>query len=419
MFSKFNQLFREFPSRFWLVVVASFIDGIGSTLLFPFFALYITKKFNVGMTEAGIVLGLFSLFGLLGGMVGGALTDKLGRKNLIIFGLVFSALSTLTLGFVNDLRVLYPLAVLIGSLSNIAGPAQNAMVADILPEEQRQEGFGVLRVAGNLAWIIGPTIGGLVANQSFFALFVIDSVVSCIVAAFFYRLIPETMPEAHETSKPQSVLHTFIGYRQVVRDLAFMAFLLASILMLVVYQQAYSSLSVFLRDYHNVSTQGYGFLLTSSAIVVVLFQFWVSRLIKSRPPFLMMAFGTLFYMIGFGMFGFVSAYYLFVAAIVVITTGEMIVVPTSQALAANFAPEDMRGRYMAVYGLSWALPSTLGPAAAGYVLDNFNPNLLWYIGGILCAVAAFFFYLLHLRLGTQRRFVSPPEEIQTIPATTD
>lgn len=419
MFSKFNQLFREFPSRFWLVVVAYFIDGIGSTLLFPFFALYITKKFNVGMTEAGIVLGLFSLFGLLGGMVGGALTDKLGRKNLIIFGLVFSALSTLTLGFVNDLRVLYPLAVLIGSLSNIAGPAQNAMVADILPEEQRQEGFGVLRVAGNLAWIIGPTIGGLVANQSFFALFVIDSVVSCIVAAFFYRLIPETMPEAHETSKPQSVLHTFIGYRQVVRDLAFMAFLLASILMLVVYQQAYSSLSVFLRDYHNVSTQGYGFLLTSSAIVVVLFQFWVSRLIKSRPPFLMMAFGTLFYMIGFGMFGFVSAYYLFVAAIVVITTGEMIVVPTSQALAANFAPEDMRGRYMAVYGLSWALPSTLGPAAAGYVLDNFNPNLLWYIGGILCAVAAFFFYLLHLRLGTQRRFVSPPEEIQTIPATTD
>lgn len=419
MFSKFNQLFREFPSRFWLVVVASFIDGIGSTLLFPFFALYITKKFNVGMTEAGIVLGLFSLFGLLGGMVGGALTDKLGRKNLIIFGLVFSALSTLTLGFVNDLRVLYPLAVLIGSLSNIAGPAQNAMVADILPEEQRQEGFGVLRVAGNLAWIIGPTIGGLVANQSFFALFVIDSVVSCIVAAFFYRLIPETMPEAHETSKPQSVLHTFIGYRQVVRDLAFMAFLLASILMLVVYQQAYSSLSVFLRDYHNVSTQGYGFLLTSSAIVVVLFQFWVSRLIKSRPPFLMMAFGTLFYMIGFGMFGFVSAYYLFVTAIVVITTGEMIVVPTSQALAANFAPEDMRGRYMAVYGLSWALPSTLGPAAAGYVLDNFNPNLLWYIGGILCAVAAFFFYLLHLRLGTQKRFVSPPEEIQTIPATTD
>ncbi len=419
MLSNLNKLFREFPARFWLVVTASFIDGIGSTLLFPFFALYITKKFNVGMTEAGVVLGLFSLFGLLGGMLGGALTDKLGRKKLIIFGLVFSAASTLTLGFVNDLRVLYPLAVLIGSLSNIAGPAQNAMVADILPEEQRQEGFGVLRVAGNLAWIIGPTIGGLVANQSFFALFVIDSIMSCIVAAFFYRLIPETMPEAHAESKSQSILQTFMGYRQVMRDLAFMAFLVASILMLAVYQQAYNSLSVFLRDYHSVSAQGYGFLLTSSAIVVVLFQFWVSRLIKLRPPFLMMALGTLFYMIGFGMFGFVSAYYLFVTAIVVITIGEMIVVPTSQALAANFAPEDMRGRYMAVYGLSWALPSTLGPAAAGYVLDNFNPNLLWYIGGILCAVAAFFFYLLHLRLRTQKRFAPLPEGTQSLPVLTD
>jgi len=419
MFSRLNKLYHEFPSRFWVVVIASFVDGIGGTLLFPFFALYITKKFNVGMTEAGIVLGIFSFFGLLGSVIGGALTDKFGRKKLILFGLVFSAVSTLSLGFVNDLRILYPLAVVIGSLSNIGGPAQNAMVADILPEEQRQEGFGVLRVAGNLAWIIGPTIGGLVANRSFFSLFVIDSIISCIVAVFFYRLIPETMPEAHEDAKHESVLQTFAGYGQVARDFAFMAFLIASILMLAVYQQAYNSLSVFLRDQHGVSTQGYGFLLTSSAITVVLFQFWVSRLIKYRPPFLMMAFGTIFYMIGFSMFGFVSAYYLFVTAIVVITTGEMIIVPTSQALAANFAPEEMRGRYMAVYGLSWALPSTLGPAAAGYILDHYNPNLLWYIGGILCGVAAFFFYVLHLRLGTQTRFASPPEETQSIPATTD
>jgi MFS family permease len=144
--------------------------------------------------------------------------------------------------------------------------------------------------------------------------------------------------------------------------------------------------------------------LTARAIVVILFQFSVTRVMKRRPPFLVMALGTLFYMLGFGMFGFVSAYWLFVAAVVVITIGEMIIMPTSQALAANFAPEKMRGRYMAAYGLTYMLPAAIAPGAAGIILDNFNPNLVWYIGAGLCAVSAFSFYALHLKLGKRERF---------------
>ena len=77
------------------MVGVSFIDHVGGTMLFPFFSLYITQKFGVGMTQAGIVLGLFAISGLVGQMIGGALTDKFGRRKLIIGGLVFSALSTL------------------------------------------------------------------------------------------------------------------------------------------------------------------------------------------------------------------------------------------------------------------------------------------------------------------------------------
>ncbi len=128
------------------------------------------------------------------------------------------------------------------------------------------------------------------------------------------------------------------------------------------------------------------------------------RVIKRRPQFLMMAFGTLFYLIGFGMFGIVSAYWLFVLAVVIITVGEMIVMPTSQTLAAGFARTDMRGRYMAVFGLSISIPSMLGPLAAGIVLDNYRPNLLWYLSALLCAISASGFYGLHRQLGAQARF---------------
>ncbi len=419
MFTRFNKVYHEFPRLFWVVVLARFVDGVGGTLLFPFFALYITQKFHVGMEEAGILLGISSLFGLIGSMLGGALTDKFGRKQLILFGLVFSAVSTLTFGLVTKISVLLPIVVVVGLLSNIGDPAVGAMIADILPERQRQEGFGILRVVGNFAWIIGPTIGGFLANINFFYLFVIDSVMSCIVAVIIYRALPETKPAPREHEKGEPFLKTVAGYRFAIRDTAFMSFIIANILMLLVYQQMYSSLSVYLRDHHGINPQGYGLLMTTSAVTVVFFQFWVTRLIKRRPPFLMMAFGTIFYVIGFVLFGVVGAFVLFALNIVIITIGEMIVVPTSQALVAGFAPEQMRGRYMAVAGLSWAIPSTIGPGAAGYILDHYNPNLLWYIGGALCSLSVIAFYILHLRLGRREQFAPTPEEGASLAAPAD
>lgn len=406
----FKKIAREFPRRFWTVVGVSFIDHVGGTMLFPFFSLYITEKFNVGMTQAGIVLGIFSLAGLFGQMIGGALTDKFGRRKLIIFGLVFSALSTLTLGLVKDFSVLIPLAFVIGVLSDVAGPAHGAMIADILPEHQRQEGFGIMRVIGNLAWIIGPTIGGFVAAKSFLALFITDAIISCIVAVLFFLFIAETKPETHEDQNQESFLKTFVGYGKVLTNAAFMAFLVATMLMMLVYQQMYNTLSVYLRDNHGIDPKGYGFLLTASAIIVILFQFSVTRYIKKKPPFNIMAIGTIFYMIGFSLFGLVRMYWLFVLAIIIVTVGEMLVVPTSQTLVANFAPEEMRGRYMGVFGMTWSIPGIIAPGLAGLILDNYNPNLLWYIGGVLCAISALSYFALQIKLGKQERFAPSPEE---------
>jgi MFS family permease len=408
MFANVQKVYYEFPRRFWGVTGVSFIDNIGFTLLFPFFALYITQEFGVGMAQAGLVLGTFSISSFVGGIIGGALTDRIGRKKLILFGLIASAITTLSLGLVSEFYLLFPLAIIIGIVADVAGPAHQAMIADILPEHQRQEGFGIMRVVRNLAWIIGPTIGGFLANFDFLWLFIIDALISCVVALLFFLFIAETKPAAKEGEKPETMLKTFGGYARVLRDMPFVGFIVAAVLMGVVYIQMYNSLSVFLRDVHGTSPQGFGFLLSTSAIIVILFQFWTSRAIKTRPPFLMMALGSLLYMFGFGMFGFVSVYALFAVAMIIITMGEMVVMPTSSTLAANFAPEAMRGRYMAVFSLVWVVPGAIGPAAAGYILDNFaDPRVLWIIGGALCATAALAFYALHLRMGKTARFASP------------
>jgi MFS family permease len=406
MLNNFKVTYKEFPAKFWVVVAASFVDRVGGTLIFPFFALYITQKFDVGMTQAGVLIGVFSFSGLIGNMLGGALTDRFGRRVMVLFGLVFSALSSVAMGLVNELYVFYILAVIVGFLSDIAGPAWQAMIADILPEEKRAEGFGILRVVGNMAWIVGPSIGGLMAARSYLMLFVMDAVSSLITAVIIYRMIPETMPEMAQEGAPSSMLATLAGYRKVLTDRLYMAYIIVSMLMLVVYLQMYNTLSVYLRDVHGVSPQGYGFLLTMSAVTVIFLQFWVTRRAKKYPPFLMMALGAAFYLVGFSMYGFVSAYALFVTAVVLITFGEMIVMPVGQALAANFAPEDMRGRYLALFSLAWALPATFGPGIAGLILDNFNPNWVWYASGILCFLAVVGF--LFLNQATRARLGDEP-----------
>jgi MFS family permease len=396
---KFNQahaVYDEYPRQFWILILGSFIDRLGGALLFPFFTLYITRKFGVGMTTVGVIFGVFSVSSVVGSMFGGALSDRLGRKGLLLFGLVMSALSSLVMGSVNDLGLFLAVVVFVGVLADSAGPARQAMVADLLPEGQRAQGFGILRVVINLSVTIGPMIGGLLAARSYMLLFVSDAVTSLITAGIVYVALQETRPGAAsgEEVSQETMAQTFGGYVQVLRDAAFGWFLAASVLMVLVYMQMNTTLAVYLRDSHGISVQGFGYILSLNAAMVVLFQFPITRWISKYRSLVVMAVGTLLYAVGFAMYGFFSTYILFLGAMVVITVGEMFTAPVGQAIAARLAPEDMRGRYMAVFGFSWVLPTAVGPLLAGLVMDNADPRWVWYGAGILGLVAAAAFYLL-------------------------
>ena len=394
---KVRDIYKEYPPTFWRIIGVTFIDRVGGAMLFPFFALYLTKKFEIGMTQVGVLFVAFSISSFIGSMLGGAITDRFGRKSIIIFGLVASSLSTLAMGFINTYQLFFILAIFVGILTDTAGPAHQAMIADILPEEKRAEGYGILRVAFNLAVTFGPAIGGILAATSYLSLFVTDAVISLITAGLFIRFVPETKPESSPDEPQPTVGGTFRGYLSVFQDKAFMLFMGATILMVLTYMNMNTTLGVFLRDFHSVPEAGYGMLLSINAAMVVFLQFPITRKVEKFKPLLVMAGGTFLTAIGFALYGFVSNYLFFIVAMVIITFGEMIVSPVSQALVAKFAPEKMRGRYMAVFGISWGIPFAVGPVLAGIVLDNYDPRLLWYIaGGVgLLAVVGF--------LGLQKR----------------
>lgn len=400
MQAKITGIYNQFPKAFWTLIGGSFIDRLGGALIFPFFALFITEKFSVGMTQVGLLFSIFSITSLVGGFVGGAVTDRLGRRWMLIFGLVVSALSSLIMGLVDSLELFYAAAVIAGLLAHSGGPAQQAMVADLLPEEQRPEGFGILRVAINLAVTIGPAIGGLLAASSYLLLFVADAVSSLITAGIVFLKLPETRPDHEGDQGEDSLRQVLSGYQVALQDGPFMAFLLISIFMVSVYTQMNTTLSVYLRDVHGIPAQGYGLVLSLNAAMVVLLQFWVTHRVSSQPAMLMMAAGAALYGIGFGMYGFISGPSVFLLALfamVIITFGEMIASPVAQAVAARFAPEHMRGRYMAMFGFSWMLPFAVAPLGAGLIMDHFDPRWVWYLSGLVSLLATLGFITLHAR----------------------
>jgi len=368
----------------------------------------------VGMTEVGILFAIFAAGSILGSAIGGALSDKYGRRVIVLFGLVVSGIGSILMGLVNDLTIFFILAACLGFFGNFGGPARQAMVVDLLPTEKQAEGFGILRVAVNLSATIGPIFGGFIATQSFMLLFIGDALSSIITAFIVYGVIPETKPQKLDDKPEETVAKTFKGYKEVLNDWVFVVFLAVSAITMLVYMQFNTTLPVFLMDVYGFPMQAFGLLVGMNAAMVVLFQFWITRKISKYAPMKMIALGTLLYMIGFGMYGFVSTVYMFFIAMAILTVGEMIAMPISQTAVASFASEDKRGRYMAVYGFHWAIPTLFGVYAAGLVMDNIGPNWVWYLAGILCLFSAVGFWLLHGP--TKKRFSEVRESSKVMEA---
>jgi len=402
--TSFYKKLNSYPSQFRVLMAITFIDSVGGAVMFPFFSLYLTAKFGVGMTQVGLLFTGYAIGNMIGSTLGGALTDTLGRKRVIVVALVGSALGGLAMGFLDSYVLFLALSWIVGILGGAGSPARQAMVADLLPEEQRSEGFAMLRMLNNLAVTVGPAIGGLLATRSYLLLFVSDAVMSLIAAVVVILVMKETKPAIPQEEEAGSVATAFGGYGRAFRDSPFILFIVACALTALVSMQMNSTLSVYLRDSHGVSTQGFGYILSLNAAMVVLFQFAITSALSRYPRLMILAAGTLLYGVGLAMYGFVSVYALFLVAMATITVGEMMFWPTAQSMASTFAPEDMRGRYMATFGYTHALTMMVGPLLSGLLMDNADPRWLWYVSGLLGLVGAGVF--LRLRRRVEKRVAS-------------
>ena len=389
---RLKTLLADFPRQFWILFGGTLINQIGSGMVFPFLTLYLHQRLSLSMTLVGVILSVWSVSALLGQLLGGSLTDQLGRKKLMAFSLGATAIGLVGFGLADTLATAVIAVVFEGFVSSMFQPARDAMVADLVASDKRAQAYGLLRVVANLGIAIGPAIGGFLASVSYLIAFLASASATLLFFLITLFLMRETKPIAAPQKQASAAAPG--NFATVFRDRLFVVFTAATALAVIAYSQMMTVLPVYMKDQFSLGETFFGWVMTTNAGMVVLLQFPITRATEKLPRLLLIAAGAILYATGVASVALASSFEHFIASMVVLTLGEMIVVPTATAVTADLAPQELRGRYMGVLGLTWNVGFGIGPILGGVITDQIAPRALWPIMGSAALVGALVLLLL-------------------------
>lgn len=367
------------PGSAWVLFAGSFVNRLG-TFVLPFITLYLTRN-GFSVPQAGLAIAAYGLGGLLSQILGGLLADRIGRRNTIALSMLSTGALTLALWQAETLALIYPLMFGIGCMGELHRPAAGALIADLLPSEQRVTAFTLYRLFVNVGWAGGLALGGFLAERSFDLVFVGDAATSITFGVISLVALPHgTRTARHEEA------HLPTARSSILADRGFLLFLGAVLITGAVYSQNVSTMPLHIRD-AGYSASTYGLLQSLNGVIVALFELpviaWTQRFERLR----MVALGELLIGLAFATLLFADTLPLLVAMVAVWTIGEMIESPMASAIAADRAPTHARGRYQSAFGSMFGIAWIFGPML-GTITFAANTAVLWAACGVLGIVAA-------------------------------
>lgn len=369
---------------FWGMLIST----TGASMIWPFLLIYIKGRVNLPLSTVAILTSINATTGLFSALIAGPITDRLGRKWLLVFGLVGNGLVYLVMSQANTLPVFAVLMALSGIFNPVYRVSTDAMIADMIPPEKRPDAYALVRLSHNVGISVGPSIGGLLTVLSYSFTFFFAASGMITYGLLFSILAMETLPVK---STSQGIEKTFLGYFEVLRDRPFLTFAFTFILVQMSAVFIWVLLPVYSHDQFGIPENQYGLIPTTNALIVVFFQVLVTRMTRKYPPLPVMALGSLLYALGVGSVALGGSFLAFWMSMVIMTLGELVLMPTASTYVALLAPADMRGRYMSISGLTWNAAFGIAPIVGGYLYDNIAPKAIW-ICGLLTGLAAFWGY---------------------------
>jgi len=386
---RFNQY--DYPTQFWLLFWGMLISTAGASMIWPFLMIYVSEKLDLQMTSVASLMTLNAVAGIFASFIVGPITDRAGRKITMVVGLFATGILYLAMIPAETMFSFAILMTLRGLFNPLYRVGADAMVADLIPEKDRADAYALTRLSKNVGVALGPAVGGFVATASYSYAFWAAAIGLIAFSILVLLYAQETLPEQSETIHQRNT--GINSYKTVFSNKTFIPFIMAFTLAQIGSIIVWVLMGVYAKSNYGIIENQYGLIPMTNALMVVFLQMYVTRKTKNNKPLLMLSLGAFLYASGVTSVTFANDFLGFWLSMVIITTGELILVPTATTFVANIAPQNMRGRYMSIFSLSWGVAAGIGPVVGGYLNDNISPKAIWIGGGVIWLMGALWFLI--------------------------
>lgn len=382
-----NKFFR---SPLFLMALTIFIDIAGFGLILPLLPFW-AEHLGANPLEVGLILTIYALAQFIFTPILGSLSDRFGRKPIIIGSLLIEAFSLALTGFAGSLTVLL-IARFIGGIgaSNI-GSAQ-AVVADVTPPEGRARGMGMIGAAIGLGFVIGPAIGGILAPIGPAVPFIVAMVIAIINALLVLLFLPETH-NVREISKTNTVsteqkgiLPSGLG--QLLRNKTLTRLIVINLLFTTAFTAMEAVFALFSQHMFGWTAKENGYIFAYVGLIIVIMQGGlIGQLVKRFGEQKLLIAGLLMLALGLALLPLSSTLAVMLIALGILSAGNGAVTPTVSALLSLTSPRAVQGK---VLGLSQGIASLgriVGPLIAGSIYSLIGPGAPFILGSVLTFLA--------------------------------
>jgi predicted MFS family arabinose efflux permease len=355
------------------VLAVALAGSIAGSAAWVFMGIWAKTHLGATDRQLGATYLVGALLAVGAGYAGGHLSDHVGRRPLILLG--WGLQTVMLLGFLAVGTHLWwglVLGALAPALGSIGQAADTAMVADLVPPDRHEAGYASVRIASNLGVTMGPPIGGLLLVGKHWPVFFVGATVLSLAAfAIAIRYLPRTGAYAPEEPPTRG------SWTVIRRDRAFLLFMASSVLASMTYVAYEILLPISLVSSHGFEPASWGFLVIVNPLLVTFLQLRLIRWTGSIPGSVKLAVAMPLMGVPFLVLHWTAAIPVVVLTVVVFVIGEMLWIPTSQATVAAFAPRDLRGAYMGIFGSSWSVAWALGPFLGLQIRAAYGDSAMW------------------------------------------
>ncbi|PFR12559.1 MFS transporter [Bacillus anthracis] len=385
-----NHLLLRYNKPIIIRLCGELLTRTTESMLALIMIIYVNKMLNGNIIITMLIFGLQPLSDIVFTLIAGGITDKYGRKKIMLLGLLLQGVAIGSFVFAQSVFIFALLYVINGVGRSLYIPAQRAQIADLTEQKQQAEIFALLHTMAAIGSVIGPLIGSIFYRTHPEYVFTVQSIALIVYASVIWTQLPETAPAM---TKPTQKLEVSTPKQFVNKHYTVLGLMITTLPISFFYAQTETNYLIFVKHTHLDFERILVLITTCKAIMEITLQVF---LVKWSERFSMTKIILISYTcytvaaIGYGFSATISSLFFTLLFLVI---GESIALNHLFRFVSEIAPTDKRGLYFSIYGLHWDISRTCGPVIGAVLLSKLNGSILFYIcacfliaGGIMQAL---------------------------------